>query len=248
MIPARLCALKEGRRNGESDWDGRDGYWRVQHEAHVISVLLAEGIEVSRVYSTFQEEGNYYLVTEFIEGESLQTYLLNQRKRLSIEQALQYGFQIAKLLNKIHSSGWVWRDCKPSNLIVTKKGTLRPIDFEGACPVDQPDPTPWGTTGYVPPEWVEEPITRSRIPEDLYALGVVLHQLLSGRTPDRIYPLLPLGKLRRYVPLHIRQMISALLNPDPHSRPDSSTVAQLLDQACAEDRQNKRAFQAPRRR
>jgi len=233
VLPARLCVLKEGRRDGETDWDGRDGYWRVQHEAQVLSSLFLAGVEVPRVYTTFQDGMHYYLVTEYLEGENLQSFL-SKTKKIPIADALRYGIQLARLLDKIHSAGWVWRDCKPLNLILSKEGALRPLDFEGACPVDLPDRTPWGTNGYVPPEGLEEPVTGSRIPEDNYALGSTLHQLLSGRTPYGTYPLPAIGKLRRHIPPVVRQIISALLDPDSNSRPNARTVLQSLEQACSE--------------
>ena len=52
-IPARLCVLKEGRRHGETDLDGRDGYWRIEYEAQVLSSLALAGIAVPKLYKTF---------------------------------------------------------------------------------------------------------------------------------------------------------------------------------------------------
>src|SRR5262249_26938770 len=72
--PPRLCLLKEGRKAGEVGWDGRDGRWRIRHEARVLTILRESGVDVPRVYTSFEMSGNYYLVTEFIDGESLQTY------------------------------------------------------------------------------------------------------------------------------------------------------------------------------
>lgn len=232
VIPARLCILKEGRKNGEIDWDSRDGYWRVQHEAEVLFSLSKAGLEVPKIYMTFQEGLDYYyLVTEFIEGQNLQEFLLSQPKKIPIAQALFYGLQIAELLDKIHTAGWVWRDCKPLNLILTNEETLRPLDFEGACLVTQPDSTPWGTVGYIPPEWSKESASASRIPEDLHALGSTLHQLLSGIIPNGIDTRIPIGQLRKDVPLCVKELISALLDVDFNSRPSTRTAVNVLKEA-----------------
>ena len=232
-LPARRCVLKEGRRHGETEWDGRDGYWRVRHEATVLRALSSAGVNVPRVYATFQAEKHYYLVTEYIEGHTLQSLLANKRKKLPISRALEFGRQLADLVSQIHAAGWVWRDCKPLNLIVSKDEVLRPVDFEGACSVDLADQTPWGTTGYLPPGSARRPTSGSRVPDDLYALGVTLHQLLTSRTPNTDLPP-PVGKLRRHVTAAMKGIVSALLDPDSTARPDAGSVSQALALVCTE--------------
>ena len=225
--PARLCVVKEGRRNGETDWDGRDGYWRVRYEAGVLARLAAVGIRVPRVYAAFRAGRHYYLVTEFIEGESLQQLLFGRRGQLPLRLALDYAIKLADVVERIHAAGWVWRDCKPLNVMVCPDGRLRPLDFEGACRDDAPDEVPWGTTGYIPPELLEDRFPDERRPEDLYALGVTLHQLITGRTPDAGPPP-PVGRLRRRVPREIKAIIAALLDDTPESRPAARQAAEDL--------------------
>jgi class IV lanthipeptide synthase len=231
VLPARLCVLKEGRRHGETDWDGRDGYWRIKREARVLSSLYSAGVRVPRVYATFKSEGNFYLAAEFIEGKNLQSLLMNKRKKLPLPEALDYGAQLAALLQQIHSAGWTWRDCKPLNLIVDDEGRLRPLDFEGACPVNQPDKMPWGTPGYAPPDWLSEPVSKTRVPEDLYALGATLHQLLSNDTPYGTHSKPAIGRLRKHVPAQVKELLSALLDADPASRPAADRALGVLKAA-----------------
>jgi serine/threonine protein kinase len=239
-LPARLCILKEGRRDGETDWDGRDGYWRVQHEADVLSALSLAGVNVPKVYASFEAGKHYYLVTEFIEGDNLQGKLFSARKKLSLSEAIRYGIQLAGVLSEIHAAGWVWRDCKPMNLIISKEGVLRPLDFEGACRTTMPDKSPWGTSGYIPPELRKEVPAGTKLPEDLYAFGATLHQLFSGRIPDDKPPL-PIGKLRRRIPCAVKSLIGALLDPDPLSRPGADIAKDILESAYSNlDDQNKR--------
>lgn len=228
--PPRLCVLKEGRRHGETGWDGRDGYWRVEHEARILASLRAAGVDVPRVYSSFKAEKNFFLALEFIEGESLERWLGRRKRRITVPRALACGVQLATLITQLHEAGWVWRDCKPSNLIVTKEGGLRPLDFEGACPVDRPDLMPWGTPSYTPPEWCEENHGRTRLPEDLYALGAVVYHLLTGTLPD-IAPLLSIEKLRRNVPSDARRLLEELLNADPTRRPGAREATRRLKAA-----------------
>jgi len=230
--PMRFCVLKEGRRHGELGWDGRDGCWRVRHEERVLRRLQASGLPAPDVYASFELEGNYYLVTEFIEGESLQELLNRRRRRLSICQALRYGSEIAALLSGIHSAGWVWRDCKPSNFILARRGYLRPIDFEGACPVDHPDPQPWGTPAFAPPADQTGHEARSSIYDDLYSLGAVIYLLLTGNLPDHTERL-TLQKIRRGIPVEAREIITELLLAPPRQRPSAGLIARQLAAASA---------------
>jgi serine/threonine protein kinase len=231
VSPVRHCILKEGRRDGETAWDGRDGHWRIKHESEVLKALAQAGVNVPQDYATFQSGDNLYLAMESIDGRNLQTLLQEKSRRLSLAAALDYGAQLARLLAAIHQAGWVWRDCKPQNLMRTKAGILRPVDFEGACLVAQPDLLPWGTPGYTPPEWGRVPDSGSRLPEDLFALGVTLHQLITGHLPKENVVAPPVEQLRRRVPLSVREVIRALLDPSPQLRPTAYVVAGLLQEA-----------------
>jgi serine/threonine protein kinase len=228
----RLCVLKEGRRDGEVDWDGRDGVWRVRHERRVLDSLLGAGVDVPRVYASFRAEGNCYIAVEFIEGESLEGWLCRRRRRLTVAAALARGAELARLVARIHAAGWVWRDCKPGNVILTEGGRMRPLDFEGACPVESPDPLPWGTTCYVPPELWDDFRGQSRLPEDLYALGAVVYLLLAGRPPDGTDSK-SIEKVRKGVPEDARKVLAELLDADPARRLSAHEAASRLEAAAA---------------
>lgn len=232
VMPPRLCILKEGRRDGEMDWDGRDGVWRIKHEKRVLASLRAAGVDVPRVYASFRVGKNYYIAVEFIEGESLETWLCRRQRRLTVAAALARGAELARLVAHIHEAGWVWRDCKPGNVIITRGGQMRPLDFEGACPVERPDPLPWGTTCYVPPELWDDFQGQSRLPEDLYALGAVTYLLLAGHPPDEASPA-PLESIRKGVPRGALKIVEALLDRDPRRRPSARDAAHALQAAAA---------------
>lgn len=225
--PPRLCILKEGRRDGEVGWDGRDGAQRIQHEAIVLASLLRAGINVPRVYASFQAEKNHYLALELIEGENLEQWLTRKHRRLSISAATDWSVKIAELVSSIHRAGWVWRDCKPRNFVITKKGELCPIDFEGSCPIDRPDPLPWGTPTYAPPEIDAEFRGQSRLPEDLYALGVSIYILFAGCPP--VAPVAQsLRECRRNLPDEPCRIVMELLDVDPQKRPAAESVRARL--------------------
>jgi hypothetical protein len=222
--PMRVCLLKEGRAAGEMSWDGRDGAWRVRNEKLVIESLRTSGVNAPEVYDSFEDETNYYLVTEFIDGRTLQESLVKRQRRMSVSQCLRLGLKIANLIGDIHRAGWVWRDCKPSNIIITKDGSLRPIDFEGACRIDGPDKQPWGTLGFTP---LWQPALESRIPEDLYALGAAIYFLFTGRLLIE-QPIAPVHTMRTKVPKEACQIVELLLTADTSQQPAPSDVAKRL--------------------
>lgn len=205
----RLCLLKEGRKNGELTWDGRDGAWRIRNEKRVLARLKACGVPVPQVHSSFEIAGNYYLVMEYLDGETLHDSLIRRRRRLTIAQVLDYGVQLATFISQMHKAGWSWRDCKPKNIIVTRAGRLVPIDFEGAVPIDRPDPWRWGTPGFTPLQ--PRGKVGNGISDDLYALGSILFLLLTGRVFDPAAPV-TIQKLRRNVPPDLCRLVESLLS------------------------------------
>lgn len=222
----RFCLLKEGRRNGETEWDGRDGFWRVRHEKKVLNLLRISGVKVPEVYASFEAENNYYLVTEFLEGETLLNFLIKGEKRLSFTEAAGCGRQLASLLAEIHRTGWIWRDCKPTNLIINN-GKLRPIDFEGASPVNTPDPLPWGTPSFTAPE-LKNSRAAAGFSGDLYSLGVIFWLLFTGELPpEEGSPSAVFDQLSA-LPPHVSRLISLLLSPAPANRPSALVVVKRL--------------------
>ncbi len=223
VAPPRSCLVKEGRYGGEVGWDGRDGRWFVEQEERVLNSLRAAGVAVPAVYANFTLNHNHYLVTEFIEGHSLQTLLFKRQRRLSQSQALGYALQLARLLSQIHRAGWVWRDCKPANLMIGNDGQLRPVDFEGASSIDNPDPTLWSTPSFSPGHVSGQTDQKNSPAVDLYALGAVIYFLLSGQLPQTPAPR-PLQRARRGLSPEVVTLVDQLLSSDPARRPSAHKV------------------------
>jgi len=207
--PARRCILKEGRRLGEVIWDGRDGRWLVEREQKILKSLSVAGVQVPVVYASFEELGNYYLVLEYVDGENLLDLLLKRRRRLTIIQALCLALQIANLLEQIHSAGWAWRDLKPANLLVTRDGSLRPLDFEGASRLGDNERLIWSTPEFTPPRQFGKRRSLGES-DDCYALGATLWFLLSGQLLNHEAPV-PLRKVRPGVPKSVCLLVEELL-------------------------------------
>lgn len=224
-MPRKLCVIKEGRRHGETDWLGRDGFIRIKREAQVLRSTGTAA--VPRVLRTFRADGCYYLVMEQISGKSLQQVLAS-RQRMSTRRMLDYCAQMAQIVADIHAAGWAWRDCKPHNFLVDKNHKLRALDFEGACRLDQTDPL-WGATpGYTPrrQSW------NSRSPEamDLYALGTSIMQLIARtESPINLATAFRRGIKKRNLPLRLMKAIHSLRSPSPKRRPSAPLTQAVIE-------------------
>lgn len=230
--PARRCIIKEGRMNGETDWDGTDGFQRIVNEKRILERLLGHGVPVAQIVDYFIVGRTNFLVLESVDGALLHS-MITRKKKLPIHEALLCGAKLAETLGAIHDAGVAWRDCKPLNLIVDGSHRLRPFDFEGACLADEVPLQPWGTFGYAPPEWLEDFGSRRVETEDLYALGATLHHIFSGRPPESDTRPPPIGTLRRGIPSEVRGIVSSLMDADPGSRPAAPVVAAALFSAHA---------------
>jgi len=224
-VPVKLCVIKEGRRHGETDWLGRDGFIRIKREAQV---LRSTGIAaVPRVIRTFRANGCNYLVMERISGKPLQQVLASGQ-RMSARRMLNYCAQMARIVADIHAAGWAWRDCKPANFLVEKNHKLRALDFEGACRLNETDP-PWGATpGYTPPRqsW------NFGSPEamDLYALGTSIMQLIARtESPINLATAFRRGIKKRNLPLRLMKAIQSLRSPSPERRPSARATQAVIE-------------------
>ncbi|MEP6821373.1 MAG: lipopolysaccharide kinase InaA family protein [Chthoniobacterales bacterium] len=144
---ARLVIIKEGRRHGETDLAGEDGFTRVAREARVLRRLRAAGVAVPEVFLEFTQDRNRYLVLEKIPGRPLLFSRRDHPVHSSWRRARNILNQLEPLLASIHAAGWVWRDCKPSH-IFRHRGRIVPIDFEGACRINDTVALPWSSPNY----------------------------------------------------------------------------------------------------
>ncbi len=180
--PAQLVVIKQGRRHGETDWNGDDGFARVKREGRTLRQLRLAGIPVPKTFREFKDSGDQFLVLEKITGRALLPPLGQHPQRPSCRAALRILDELGPLLTKLHTSGWVWRDCKPAH-IFRHRGAIRLIDFEGACRINETNLLPWGSPNYVPPIYHGKFSRRPGILEDDYALGVIAFQFMAGEFP-----------------------------------------------------------------
>lgn len=210
VSPARRVILKEGRRHGETDSHGKDGSARVKQEARVLRSLRAAGLPVPRIFREFVQDGNRYLILERVAGRPLLPSTRLHPKKFSWRRAEKILKRLEPILSKIHQAGWVWRDCKPSHILVRRE-QLRLIDFEGACEINRTHVSPWGSTNY---SRTLSPIRRAGFREDDYALGVIAFQFGTGKFPPASRRARAAIYVRTRCPDALRAQIERLLDAD----------------------------------
>ena len=168
-----------------------------------------------------------FIVFEYVEGETLKERIRRQA-RLPVGEAIAYAIEIARALGAAHERGIVHRDVKPQNVLVDEEGSAKVTDFGIARTMEQDgltaDGRVLGTTDYVSPEQALGHAVTGQ--SDLYSLGVVLYEMLTGSVPFH-------GESQVAVAMkHVREQV-----PDVQSRrPEvSSALAAVLDKATAKD-------------
>ncbi len=154
---------------------------RFHGESQAVAMLSHPNI-VS-VYDVSRTSESDYIVMELIEGITLKQYLA-KKQSLNWRETLHFSMQIAKALDHAHSRGIVHRDIKPHNIMILKDGSIKVADF-GIARVGSAQNTltreALGSVHYISPEQAKGARVDNR--SDLYSLGVVMYEMLTGRTP-----------------------------------------------------------------
>ena len=150
------------------------------------SVARLKHPNVVPIYDIGACDGHHYFAMEFIEGHPLSTHVL--ARSLTISDALALAERVADALECAHTAGVIHRDIKPSNILVDKNGMPHITDFGLAKQVDLENKytmsgTTLGTPAYMPPEQARGQINKIDARSDVYALGTVLYEMLTGVTP-----------------------------------------------------------------
>jgi eukaryotic-like serine/threonine-protein kinase len=224
LFSYRLVAIKEMGQSHLSAQEMAEAIEAFKREAHLLAGLQHPNIPA--IHDYFGEAGHWYLVMDFIEGETLEEHLGKARgKYLPVEKVLEIGIQLCTVLGYLHTRQppIIFRDLKPANIILTPSGRAYLIDFGIARnfkPGQSKDTVAFGSPGYAPPEQYGKTQTTPRA--DIYALGATLHQLLTGddptQTPFRFAPL-QLGS--QTTPAGLDTLIASMLEIDEKRRPVS---------------------------
>jgi outer membrane protein assembly factor BamB len=179
----RLCAIKEMAQSAPDSNTRLLNLKNFEREAGLLATLHHPAIP--RVYDFFEEHGRVYLVLELIPGQDLETALEEAGGPLPEERVVRWAIQICDVLHYLHTrtpEPIIFRDMKPSNVMVTPDDRIVLIDFGIARDLVRGDRrgTMIGTEGYSPPEQYRG-LAEPR--GDIYALGATLHHLLTGSDP-----------------------------------------------------------------
>ncbi|MBQ3356546.1 MAG: Stk1 family PASTA domain-containing Ser/Thr kinase [Oscillospiraceae bacterium] len=161
----------------------RNEEFRRRFHAESQAVAMLSHPNIVSVYDVSHSENADYIVMELIEGISLKQYL-EKKGNLNWRETLHFSMQIAKALDHAHSRGIVHRDIKPHNIMILKDGSIKVADF-GIARIGSAKNTltreALGSVHYISPEQAKGSRVDNR--SDLYSLGVVMYEMLTGRTP-----------------------------------------------------------------
>lgn len=213
----------------------RNQEFRRRFHAESQAVAMLSHPNIVSVYDVSRTGDIDYIVMELIEGITLKQYL-ERKGSLNWRETLHFSMQIAKALEHAHSRGIVHRDIKPHNIMILKDGSIKVADF-GIARISSAQSTltreALGSVHYISPEQAKGARVDCR--SDLYSLGVVMYEMLTGRTPyDGETPVavaiqhinggarLP-SELMTGIPLGIEQITMHAMNSNPEARYSSAT-------------------------
>ncbi|MGH2506974.1 MAG: protein kinase domain-containing protein, partial [Ktedonobacteraceae bacterium] len=177
---------------------------------------------VPKLYESFNDTENWYLMMEYIPGQTLEEYMQKSTGGYLSEKVVAgIGEKLVSILQQLHMKNQqvIFRDVKPANIMITPDDKLYLIDFGIArffTPGQSKDTTPLGTPGFAPPEQYGRGQTDGRA--DIYSLGMTLQTLLTGRDPLELTQ----GELSlnpKAPSFQMRKLLNAMLEKEVSRRP-----------------------------
>ncbi|HWF61823.1 MAG TPA: protein kinase [Nitrospira sp.] len=232
----RIIAIKQIHAHLSGDLSFTHRFLR---EARAMARLQHENIV--EIYAIEEEQKTQFLVMEFCPGSNLRAIM--RQAQLPVREAIHISRQLASALAYAHAQGIIHRDIKPANMLFDKRGKAKLTDFGIAAALDEAALTSVGqvigTPEYMAPEQARGLKLDGRA--DLYSLGIVMYEMLTGKTPYSESPgTAILGKLAydreelalqfpTHVPSLVQGVVRDLLRRDPADRiPDAETLANQL--------------------
>ena len=192
-----------------------------EREANLLATLNHSAIP--RIYDYFSEEDRSYLVLEYVHGKDLEAVISETDGFLTEEQVLTWAIELCDVLSFLHKhkpDPIIFRDMKPSNVMIDHNGAIKLVDFGIAKTFQSGQKgTMIGTEGYSPPEQYRGEATPLA---DLYALGATLHHALSRRDPRMEPPFSfeerPIRKINPGVSVELESVVATALQYNPEDR------------------------------
>ncbi len=212
---------------------------RFEREGRILAQLDDPG--VVKIYDFGQEQDTTFIVSEFVEGQSLKE-ILDAIKKMEIKEAIRIIKEIAMILSRVHNKGIFHRDIKPSNIIIKEDGSVKLIDFGLAQTLSLENITLSGeiigTPAYMSPEQISgKPID---FRSDIFSLGVVAYELLNEENPfvadtisgvlNKVLNFRPRSFSNNY-PASVSALLDKMLAKNPEKRHQScAEIARQIDQ------------------
>ncbi len=206
---------------------GKEGWRRLLREARAAAALQHPNI--CTIYSVEELDRRIFIAMEYVDGPTLSDVVKGGPLRPAI--AIEYGIGIADALAYAHAHGILHRDVKPSNVLVSRDGVLKVVDFGLAKRLEESSDdlslesvtesgvTP-GTVAYMSPEQLEDQPLDPR--SDLFSLGIVLYELCTGRHPFSA----------RTLPARMARALTAQVDPPSRTHPDLPSALEALILRC----------------
>lgn len=237
LFDNRSVAIKEMSRADLSSTRVEEAEEAFEREARLLAGLVHPNLP--RIYDHFAEDERSYLVMDFIMGQTLEEYLEKEDGGpLPLEQVLDWGKQLCDVLGYLHNHQppIVFRDLKPSNVMIDEIGHLFLIDF-GIARIFKPgqlhDTVALGSPGYAAPEQYGKSQSTPR--SDIYSLGALLHCLLTGDDPsEQPFFFRSASQRNAAVPVELEELLKQMLEMNAEKRPasvqDVAKTLRLIDQ------------------
>ncbi len=183
---------------------------------------------IRKVVEQIEDETYIFIILEYVDGVNLEKLASNSGGILSVEQVVHYAMKVAEALQYAHSMNpaIINRDIKPRNIMVDENDNVKLVDFDIAMEFDPrlDDICVLGTKGYAPPEqYMGKTVPQS----DIFALGMVMHQLLTGVNPvEPPYETRPIRQYNQNYSKGLERIIEKCTRPNPDER--YSSCAELM--------------------
>jgi eukaryotic-like serine/threonine-protein kinase len=230
----KFCALKEMIAKFSDPMDQRTRLSNFQREANLLASLSHPAIP--KVHDFFVENERAYLVLDYIEGRNLEVVVQETRGMLGEQAVVGWALQLCDVLQYLHAHTppIIFRDLKPSNVILTPQNQIVLVDFGIAKAFQEGQRgTMVGTEGYSPPEQYRGQVDPR---SDLYSLGALMHHLLTGTDPRFQTPFTfaerPPSSLNPTVSAPVEAVVMKCLEYEPQARyRDALEVSAALEAA-----------------
>lgn len=189
-----------------------------------------------RIFDVIEDDAHIYIIVDYIEGTPLDKEL-KEEGNFSEQRVIKWGIQLCDVLTYLHNfkpNPIIYRDMKPSNIILTEGDRLKLVDFGIAreYKAGNPDDTVYiGTRGYAAPEQYGSGQTSAK--SDIYSLGVTLHHLVTGVGPDRLTcEVRPIREFNDELSLEFEAILQKCTQKHPGDRYASADELKEALQAC----------------